>query len=98
MALSVDGVYSYNLFGMPFIGSDICGFNGDAAPDLCTKWHQLGSLYPFARNHNQNLSASQEPYRFNTTITGYTQTYTDLIRIALRNRYSLIKYYYSAFH
>ena len=52
MKLSVDGVYSYNLFALPFMGSDICGFNGDAAPDLCTRWHILGSLYPFARNHN----------------------------------------------
>ena len=98
MALSVDGVYSYNLFGLPFMGSDICGFNGDAAPDLCTKWHQLGSLYPFSRNHNQNASASQEPYRFNITVPGTSDTYTDLIRTALVNRYSLIKYYYSAFH
>jgi len=52
LRLSVDGLYSFSLFGLPFIGCDICGFNGDAAPDLCTRWHQLGSLYPFSRNHN----------------------------------------------
>lgn len=52
MALSVDGIFSYNLFGLPFMGSDICGFNGDATNELCTRWHILGSLYPFARNHN----------------------------------------------
>ena len=39
MKLSVDGVYSYQLFGLPFMGSDICGFDGDALPDLCTRWH-----------------------------------------------------------
>jgi alpha-glucosidase (family GH31 glycosyl hydrolase) len=39
MKLSVDGLYSYQLFGLPFMGCDICGFNGDAAADLCTKWH-----------------------------------------------------------
>ena len=39
MAMSVDGVYSYNLFGFPFMGSDICGFDGDAPPDLCARWH-----------------------------------------------------------
>lgn len=52
MALSVDGIFSYNLFALPFMGSDICGFNGDATNELCTRWHILGSLYPFARNHN----------------------------------------------
>jgi alpha-glucosidase (family GH31 glycosyl hydrolase) len=39
MKLSVDGVYSYSLFGLPFMGCDLCGFDGDAAADLCTKWH-----------------------------------------------------------
>jgi len=57
MKLSVDGVYSYSLFGLPFMGCDLCGFDGDAAADLCTKWHQLGTLFPFARNHNQNATA-----------------------------------------
>lgn len=39
MAASVDGIYSYNLFGFPFMGSDICGFDGDAAADLCARYH-----------------------------------------------------------
>jgi alpha-glucosidase len=85
MALSVDGLYSYQLFGLPFMGCDICGFNGDAPGDLCTKWHQLGSLYPFARNHNQNATQSQEPYRFTGVwnATSSNETYVDLIRVAL---------------
>ena len=103
MKLSVDGIYSYNLFALPFMGSDICGFNGDATNELCTRWHILGSLYPFARNHNQNASKSQEPYRFNDIIpAGQTSKpiynrYYDVIRMALVNRYNFIKYYYSAF-
>lgn len=39
MKYSVDGIYSYALFGLPFMGSDICGFDGDADPTLCTRWH-----------------------------------------------------------
>lgn len=99
MKLSVDGIFSYNLFALPFMGSDICGFNGDAAPDLCTRWHILGSLYPFARNHNQNASTSQEPYRFSQLVPGSTTLrYVDIIRDALVLRYSFIKYYYTSFY
>ena len=98
MGLSVDGLYSYNLFALPFMGSDICGFNGDATNELCTRWHILGSLYPFARNHNQNASKSQEPYRFTDIVPGEDYSYMEVIRKALVNRYNFIKYYYSSFY
>jgi len=98
MALSVDGIFSYNLFALPFMGSDICGFNGDATNELCTRWHILGSLYPFARNHNQNASKSQEPYRFSDTVNATTDVkFYDIIRTALVNRYTFVKYYYASF-
>ena len=58
MADSVKNIYEYQLFGLPFMGCDLCGFDGDAAGDLCTRWHQVGTLFPFARNHNQNATTS----------------------------------------
>lgn len=98
MALSVDGIFSYNLFALPFMGSDICGFNGDATNEICTRWHILGSLYPFARNHNQNATKPQEPYRFVDKVNTTAPTrYVDVIQMALVNRYRFVKYYYSQF-
>lgn len=39
MADSVKDIYEYQLFGLPFMGCDLCGFNGDAVADLCVRWH-----------------------------------------------------------
>lgn len=85
---------------MPFIGSDICGFNSYETDikniaNVCTKWHILGSLYPFARNHNQNATLPHEPFQFNFAYK--ETTYMDIMKNAIQVRYNYIRYYYSAF-
>ena len=85
---SIPGVYSMNLFGVNFAGSDICGFIGDTTPNLCEKWTVLGAFYPFARNHNAINQIDQEPYVFSEDIQAN-------MRRALRWRYALMRYYYT---
>jgi alpha-glucosidase (family GH31 glycosyl hydrolase) len=40
MQRSVTGSMMMNIFGIPFVGGDICGFTGEnSSPELCTRWH-----------------------------------------------------------
>lgn len=83
-------MFSFNLFGIPMIGADICGFERDSSELLCAKWAQLGSLYPFCRNHNHEFAKDQEFTRMGPTVL-------ETSRQALKLRYSILKYYYSLF-
>jgi len=63
---------------------------GDTTMELCARWMQLGSLYPFSRNHNAIGSRSQEPYAFGEPLISISIA-------ALERRYSLLPYIYSLF-
>jgi len=88
MRYSISGILSMQLFGITMVGADICGFSGDTTFELCTRWHELGSFYPFSRNHNSIGSISQEPYAFGPKLIEVAKRY-------LLQRYSLLQWYYT---
>lgn len=88
MRYSIIGIYNYQLFGIPLVGSDICGFMGDTQEELCGRWMQLGAFQPFSRNHNDIHSRDQEPYVFGERVATAS-------RNAIRQKYSILRYYYT---
>jgi alpha-glucosidase (family GH31 glycosyl hydrolase) len=96
MGYSVTGVMAHNVIGIPLAGSDICGFLEETSPELCARWHVVGAFYPFSRNHNAWGEKAQEPYEdwFLNTYEG-TITYFDIMKYAMRVKYSMVRYYYT---
>lgn len=46
MRASVTGSMMMNIFGIPFVGGDICGFRdtNETNAELCTRWYQVGAF------------------------------------------------------
>ncbi|KAI7901599.1 alpha glucosidase [Cokeromyces recurvatus] len=86
---SIANVLNMQMFGITYSGSDVCGFLENTTEQLCTRWMELGSFYPFARNHNNKGQIDQEPYLWKST--------AEASRIALNIRYTLLPYYYTLF-
>ncbi|XP_069784428.1 lysosomal alpha-glucosidase [Narcine bancroftii] len=91
MYFSIPGILNFNMFGIPLVGADICGFSGSATEEMCMRWMQLGAFYPFSRNHNMQKEKAQDP-------TAFSESAQAAMKQALLTRYSLFPYLYTLFH
>ncbi|KAJ6235631.1 hypothetical protein M0813_28463 [Anaeramoeba flamelloides] len=82
---------SLNLAGLPFVGDDVGGFLKNPEAELLTRWFQTGSFHPFFRSHSHTDTKKMEPWVFG-------EPYTGIIRKWIKNRYSLLPFYYTQFH
>ncbi|XP_029818190.1 sucrase-isomaltase, intestinal [Manacus vitellinus] len=90
---AIPGMLEFNLFGIPYIGADICGFFDDTTEELCRRWMQVGAFYPFSRNHNSEGYISQDPAVF-----GADSVLVNSSKHYLNIRYMLLPYLYTLFY
>ncbi|XP_064651358.1 lysosomal alpha-glucosidase-like isoform X1 [Lineus longissimus] len=87
---SIPGILNFNMFGIPMVGADICGFMGSTTAELCARWMQLGAFYPFMRNHNTKGAPDQDPAN-----PSFPKSAQDAMRDAITLRYTLLPTLYS---
>lgn len=87
---SIIGMLTFNHFGVPFVGADICGYFNNADAQLCQRWMELGAFYPFSRNHNGFDYTDQDP-------GAYGEAVAESSKKALTVRYTLLPYLYTLF-
>jgi alpha-glucosidase len=80
----------FGISGQAFVGADIGGFAGNSEAELFLRWMQYGTLTPFCRNHSEIGNVDQYAWAFGEVVQR-------LVTDAIRLRYRLMPYLYSAF-
>ncbi|VFV32862.1 maltase-intestinal-like [Lynx pardinus] len=90
---SIPSILEFNLFGIPMVGANICGYTKNVTEELCRRWMQLGAFYPLSRNHNGPEFVDQDPVAF-----GSHSLLVNSSKHYLNIRYTLLPYLYTLFY
>lgn len=91
MRYSIAGIMNFNMFGIPHVGADVCGYRANdemtekESQELCARWIQLAAWYPFARHHTDE-KGGLEPYNLGD--------YGEMAAESIRYRYKNLMFMY----
>uniref|UniRef100_A0A7N8X543 Glucosidase II alpha subunit b n=1 Tax=Mastacembelus armatus TaxID=205130 RepID=A0A7N8X543_9TELE len=91
LKISIPMCLSLGLVGISFCGADVGGFFKSPSSELLVRWYQTGAYQPFFRAHAHLDTPRREPWLFGPENTA-------LIREAVRQRYTLLPYWYQQFY
>uniref|UniRef100_A0A8D3DCI1 Glucosidase II alpha subunit b n=1 Tax=Scophthalmus maximus TaxID=52904 RepID=A0A8D3DCI1_SCOMX len=91
LKISIPMCLSLGLVGISFCGADVGGFFKSPSTELLVRWYQTGAYQPFFRAHAHLDTPRREPWLFGPENTA-------LIRDAVRQRYTLMPYWYLQFY
>jgi len=96
MTNTIAGVMNFNMFGIPLTGPDTCGYISSErtkeTEELCARWIQLASFYPFARQHrDENPIGALEPYLMDGLYKNWT-------RNAMNQRLNYVRHFYTCLY
>lgn len=91
MRHSISGIMNFNMFGIPLVGPDTCGFFGEAGQDeLCARWVQLATFFPFARQHRDKYGGGGK-----NEIWRMSEPWKTMAQNALFDRLQYLRHVYS---
>jgi alpha-glucosidase len=90
LEMAMPQLMNMGLSGVPFVGTDIGGFAGNASGELFARWMQFGVFSPFCRAHSAINTERHEPWVFGPRVEAICREFLQL-------RYRLLPYIYSLF-
>jgi alpha-glucosidase len=90
LELAMTQLLNMGLSSVPFVGTDIGGFSGNASGELFARWMQFGILAPFCRAHSEIRTERHEPWVFGPRVEAICRDFLQL-------RYRLLPYLYTLF-
>ena len=91
LTMSIPMLANLSVSGVPFIGTDVGGFNDRPSPELYARWLQAATFTPFLRSHSVGWVGNKEPWEFGPEFTAINRSSIEL-------RYRFLPYIYSLFH